>query len=165
MTFGVLAVLGIAIMVIAFFLTPIGIPGNWIMVGVIAAGAMLGEVGAGVILAALLIAASAEVVEFMIVKRLNLRYGGTNNAFWGSIGGGIVGVMIGLPVPIIGSIIAGFLGSFAGAAIVTWLETTKTDAALRVGWGVLIGRALSAAAKSAAGVVILVLGAAALLVR
>jgi uncharacterized protein len=165
MTFGVLAVLGIAIMVIALLVTPLGIPGNWIMVGVLAAGALLGEIGAGVIIAALLIAGAAEIVEFMIVKRLNLRYGGTNNAFWGAIGGGIAGVMLGLPVPIVGSIIAGFLGSFAGAALVTYLETTKTDAALRVGWGVLIGRALSAAAKCAAGVVILVLGTAALLVR
>jgi uncharacterized protein YqgC (DUF456 family) len=165
MTFGVLAVLGIAVMVIALFLTPIGIPGNWIMVGVLAAGALLGEVGVGVLIATLLIAGFAEIVEFMIVKRLNLRYGGSSNAFWGSIGGGIVGVMVGLPVPIVGSIIAGFVGSFAGAAIVTYLETTKTDAAMRVGWGVLLGRGLSAAAKSAAGVVILVLGAAALLVR
>ena len=165
MTFGVLAILGIVVMVIALFLTPIGIPGNWIMVGVLAAAAMLGEVGVGVIVAALLIAGAAEVIEFMIVNRLNLRYGGTNRAFWGSIAGGIIGVMVGVPVPIVGSIVAGFIGSFVGAAVVTYLETTKSDAALRVGWGVLIGRALSAAAKSAAGVVILVMGAAALLVR
>jgi uncharacterized protein len=165
MTFGVLAVLGIAVMFIALFLTPLGIPGNWIMVGVLAAGALLGEVGVGVMIAALLLAGAAEIVEFMIVNRLNVRYGGTSRAFWGSIAGGIMGVMVGLPVPIVGSVIAGFLGSFVGAAVVTWFETTRSDAALRVGWGVLIGRALSAAAKSAAGVVILVLGAAALLVR
>ena len=165
MTFGVLAGLGIAIMTISLFLTPIGLPGNWIMVGVIAAGALLGEVGAGVLVAALLIALAAEAVEYLVVQRLNLRYGGSRNAFWGAIGGGIIGVVVGIPVPIIGSVIAGFLGSFVGAAVVTWLETKTTDAALRVGWGVLIGRALSAAAKTAAGVVILVVGAAALLVR
>lgn len=165
MVFGVLAVLAIVVMVIALFLTPLGVPGNWIMVGVLAAAAIFGEVSAGVMIAALLIAGAAEVVEFMIVSRLNLRYGGTNRAFWGSIAGGIVGVMVGIPVPVVGSIVAGFVGSFVGAAIVTYLETTKSDAALRVGWGVLIGRALSAAAKSAAGVVILVVGAAALLVR
>ena len=165
MTFGVLAILGIAIMCVSLFLTPIGVPGNWIMIGVLAAGAMLGEVGAGVLVAALFIALAAEVVEFLIVKRLNLRYGGSNKAFWGAIGGGIIGVLIGIPVPVIGSVIAGFAGSFAGAGLVTYLETRTTDAALRVGWGVLIGRALSAAAKTGAGVVILVIGAAALLLR
>lgn len=165
MTFGVMAILGIAIMCVSLFLTPLGIPGNWIMVGVLAAGAFFGEVGAGVLVAVLLIALVAEVVEFFVVKRLNLRYGGSTKAFWGAIGGGIVGVLVGVPVPIIGSIIAGFAGSFAGAALVTYMETKTTDAAMRVGWGVLIGRALSAAAKTGAGVVILVLGAAALLVR
>jgi len=161
---GALAILGILVMVISLFLTPIGIPGNWIMVGVLAAGALLGEVGAGVLIATLLIALAAEGVEFLIVQRLNLRYGGSKRAFWGAIAGGIVGVIIGVPIPIIGSIIAGFAGSFVGAALVTWMETKAADAAMRVGWGVLIGRALSAAAKTGAGVVILVLGAAALLV-
>jgi hypothetical protein len=165
MTHGVLALLGIAIMGGSLFLTPLGLPGNWIMVGVLAAGAILGEVGAGVLIATLLVAVSAELVEFLIVQRLNLRYGGSKNAFWGAIGGGIIGVVAGLPVPIVGSIIAGFIGSFAGAALVTYLESKTADHALRVGWGILIGRALAAAAKTAAGVVILVLGAAALLVR
>jgi uncharacterized protein len=164
MTVGGLAILGIAIMVVALFLTPIGIPGNWIMVGVLAAGAFMGEVGAGVLIAVLLIALAAELVEFLIVQRLNVRYGGSKRAFWGAIAGGFAGVLVGVPIPIIGSIIAGFVGSFAGAALVTWMETKTADSAMRVGWGVLIGRALSAAAKTGAGVVILVLGAAALLV-
>ena len=75
----------------------------------------------------------------------------------------IFGVVVGIPVPIIGSIIAGFVGSFAGAALVTWLEARDMGQAGRVGWGVLMGRMWAAAVKTAAGVVILVAGGAALL--
>lgn len=156
--------IGIAIMVLSLFLTPLGLPGNWIMIAVLAAGAYFGTVGLFALLACLLIAAAGEVVEFLVLQRLNLRYGGSRRAFWGAIAGGIAGVIIGLPLPIIGPIIAGFLGSFAGAAGVTWWETRRAAAATRVGWGVVLGRMWAAAAKTAAGVAILVLGAADLLI-
>ena len=108
-------------------------------------------------------AIAAEAVEYLLVQRHNLRYGGSGRAFWGAIAGGIVGVMVGLPVPVVGSLIAGFLGTFAGAALVTFMETRKLDSASRVGWGVLLGRMWAAAVKTAAGVAILVMGAAAFL--
>jgi uncharacterized protein YqgC (DUF456 family) len=158
-----LAAVGIIVMVIALFLTPLGVPGLWIMVGVLAVGAALGEVGVLILMVCLALAFAAELLEFMIVGKLNLRYGGSRLAFWGAIAGGIAGVMIGLPVPILGSLVAGFLGSFAGAVAATLYETRKMDAAARVGWGVLLGRMWSAAVKVAVGMVVLVLGAAALL--
>jgi uncharacterized protein YqgC (DUF456 family) len=114
-------------------------------------------------MACLALAFVAELLEFLIVQKLNLRYGGSRLAFWGAIFGGIAGVVIGMPIPIIGSIIAGFLGSFAGAMGATYYETRKFDAARRVGWGVLLGRMWAAATKVAAGIVIFVLGSAALL--
>lgn len=158
-----MSAIAIAIMVVALFLTPLGLPGNWIMIAVLAAGAWYGVVGALVLIACVLVAAAAEVIEFLLVKRLSLKYGGSRRAFWGAIGGGIIGVVVGAPVPVVGSIIAGFVGSFAGAAAVTLHETRSTDAAKRVGWGVLLGRMWAAAAKTAAGVAILVLGAASFL--
>jgi hypothetical protein len=158
-----MTLLAIGIMVIALFLTPLGLPGNWIMIAVLAAGAYYGYVHPLIIITCVLLAAVAEVIEFMLVKRLSLKYGGSRRAFWGAIAGGIVGALVGAPVPVVGSIIAGFAGSFAGAALVTYRETRSTDAARRVGWGVLLGRAWAAAAKTAAGVAILVLGASAFL--
>jgi uncharacterized protein len=158
-----LAVLGIVIMVAALLLTPLGLPGLWIMVAVLAVGAWAGEVGWLILGVAAVLAAAAELVEFLIVDRLNVRYGGSRLAFWGAIAGGIAGVMIGLPVPIFGSVVAGFLGSFVGAAAATLYETRQVEAAARVGWGTLLGRMWAAAAKVAAGVMILVLGGAALL--
>jgi uncharacterized protein YqgC (DUF456 family) len=50
-----------------------------------------------------------------------------------------------------------------GAALVTYAETKQMISAHRVGWGAVIGRALSAISKTAAGIVILVLATAALL--
>lgn len=149
-------------MVAALLLTPLGVPGLWIMVAVLAAGAWAGQVGLLVLGICIVLAAAAEVAEYLIIDRLNLRYGGSRLAFWGAIAGGIAGVMIGMPIVIIGPLVAGFLGSFVGAALATLYETRRVEAAARVGWGTLLGRMWAAAAKVAAGVVILVLGGAAL---
>ena len=159
-----LALIGILVMIAALLLIPLGIPGTWIMVGVLVVGTIQGEVGVLVLMGCLALAFVAEALEFFIVKRLNIRYGGSRLAFWGAIIGGFAGVMIGLPVPIIGSIIAGFLGSVVGAAAATLYETRKLDKTLRVSFGILIGRMWSAVAKVGVGIVILVIGAAALLV-
>jgi uncharacterized protein len=158
-----LAVLGILIMAVALFLTPLGVPGLWIMVAVLGVGTWLGAVGVTILVMCVVLAAAAEVVEYLIIDRLNVRYGGSRLAFWGAIIGGVAGVLIGMPVPVIGSIIAGFLGSFAGAAVATLYETRKVESAARVGWGTLMGRMWAAAAKVAAGMIIFVLGSAALL--
>lgn len=152
------SLIGIPIMTIALFLTPLGLPGNWIMIAVLAGAAFFGEIGLAVLAAALAIAFVGEAIEFFIVKRYNLRYGGSNRAFWGALGGGLLGTFIGIPVPIIGSIVAGIIGSFVGALLVTFAEAGTVSAAARVGWGVALGRMWSAAAKTAAGICILVLG-------
>jgi uncharacterized protein len=158
-----LAFLGVAVMLVALLLTPLGVPGLWIMVGVLAVGAWTGAVGMLVLGACIVLAAAAELVEYLIIERMNVRFGGSRRAFWGAIAGGIAGVMIGFPIAIIGPLIAGFLGSFAGAALATLYETRRVEAAARVGWGTLLGRMWAAGAKVAAGTVILVLGSASLL--
>lgn len=159
-----MSIIGILVMGVALFLTPLGIPGLWIMVGVIGIGAIAGEVSVVIVVTCLALALVAELLEFLIVQKLNVRYGGSRLAFWGAIFGGVIGVIIGMPVPVIGSLIAGFLGSFAGAMAATLYETRRFDSAARVGWGVLLGRVWAAATKVATGIIIFVLGSAALLV-
>jgi uncharacterized protein YqgC (DUF456 family) len=158
-----MTLLVIAIMVGALLLTPLGAPGNWIMLIVVAVAAFSGRISYPVLALCVVVALIAEVIEWMILKRMTGRYGGSKRAFWGAIAGGIIGVIVGVPVPIIGSVIAGFIGSFAGAAVVTYMEARDMGQAGRVGWGVLMGRMLAAAVKTAAGIVILVAGAAAML--
>ena len=153
----------ILILVGALFTIPIGLPGLWIMIGVVAVGAIMKEIGIVVVLLTLAIAIFAELIEFFVVKRLTAQYGGSRKAFWGAIAGGTIGMFVGVPVPIIGSIVAGFIGSFIGAALVTYSETKEMRSAHRVGWGAVLGRALSAVTKTAAGLTILIITAAALL--
>jgi uncharacterized protein YqgC (DUF456 family) len=159
----VLTWLLIVVLVIGLLVIPLGLPGIWIMIGVVAVGAIMREVGTPIVMTTLLIAVLAELIEFFIVKRLTQQYGGSRKAFWGAIIGGTAGLLVGIPIPIVGSIIAGLLGTFVGAALVTYAETKQMISAHRVGWGAVIGRALSAISKTAAGIVILVLATAALL--
>lgn len=158
-----LTTLALALMVLALFLIPLGVPGLWVMIAVLAVATWQGAVGTLMLLACAAVALGAELIEFLIVSRMNTRYGGSRLAFWGAIIGGVAGVVVGVPVPVIGSIIAGFIGTFVGAMAATLYETRRMDTASRVGWGVLLGRMWAAAVKVAAGVIILVLGAAALL--
>ena len=46
--------------------------------------------------------------------------GGSGNN-WGAVLGGMVGLLVGAPVPVIGSLVTAFLGTFAGALMVTGL--------------------------------------------
>src|SRR5690606_41260760 len=79
--------IGVAVMFGSLFLTPLGLPGNWIMIIVVAVGPFYGEVGVAVLLAALGLALAAEVVEFWNVMRYNLRYGGGRQGASGSPAG------------------------------------------------------------------------------
>ena len=158
------AILGILIMIPALFIIPLGLPGLWIMVAVLAAGALAGEVGLAPLATAVALAVAAELAEFLFVKRMSDRYGGSRGAFWGALVGGLVGVIVGAPIPVIGSVVAGILGTFLGAAAVTLWEQRNLPSAARVGWGVVLGRIFAITAKMAVGVVILVTGAWALLV-
>lgn len=150
-------ILGLIILAGALFLIPLGLPGIWIMVAVAAVGALGGEVGAFVVMASIALAGAAELAEFLLVKRLSIRYGGSNRAFWGAIVGGLIGMLIGFPVAVIGPLIAGVLGTFAGAAGVTLWEGQRLRLAGRVGWGAIVGRAAAAAIKISAGIAIMII--------
>lgn len=158
-----MTIVGIVVMILALLSIPLGLPGLWVMVGILAIAAIVGEVGFWMLAISIIIATIGELIEYVIVGKMTERYGGSRTAFWGALGGGFAGIIIGLPVPIIGSVIAGMLGAFVGAALVTFAETKELRSAHRVGWGVVLGRAFSAVAKTAAGVAIFVLGTAALL--
>lgn len=159
-----LAVAAVVLMGAALLLVPLGLPGTWIMLAVVAAGAVAGEVGWATVVGLGLLLAAAEAAEFFLVKAAAERHGGSPSAFWGAVAGGILGVVVGAPVPVVGSLVAGVAGTFVGAFAVSLWRTRKARSAARVGWGAVLGRAASAAVKTAAGIVVLVVGAGALLV-
>ena len=157
------ALAAIALMVAGLLVIPLGFPGLWLMLGVLALAAYDGAVGWWIVAVLAVGAAMAEVAEFFIVRHTSDRYGASRRAFWGAMAGGLVGVFIGFPIPILGPLIGGLLGTFAGAAIVTWWQTRHLQTAGRAALGAVIGRGFAAAVKTAAGFAILVFGAAALL--
>jgi uncharacterized protein len=154
----VVAIVAVVVMALAIVLIPLGWPGTWVMVGIVAMGAVLGEVSVGIVVLVMLIAGAAELVEFLIVQQTSTRYGGSSRAFWGAVIGGTVGVFVGFPVPVLGPVIAGFLGSFLGAAIATIREGGGVTAASRVGWGVVLARVISTGVKVAAAFMVLAIG-------
>lgn len=158
----VAAVLLVLLMVGALFLIPLGLPGIWIMILVLVGMTVLGEVAWITLGALVLLALVAEGVEWATVAWMGKRYGGSSRAFWGAIAGGLLGVVIGMPIPIVGPLLAGIAGTFLGAAAVTLHETRSLETASRVGWGTALGRTIAVGVKTAAGLVILVVGGGAL---
>lgn len=152
----VVEVAAVVVMTGGLLVIPLGVPGLWVMVAALVAAVLLGApVGWGTVLALAVVAAVAELAEFVAVKVASDRYGGSNRAFWGAIAGGIVGVLVGTPVPVVGSLVGLLVGTFGGAVAVACLDSRDAGDAVRVGWGAVLGRAAAAAAKTAAGLAIL----------
>ena len=153
--FSIVAVLA---MVAALGIVPFGLPGLWIMVGILLVGAVAGAVTWPTWMFATAVTGAAELGEYWLVGHFGDRYGGSRRAFWGALLGGFVGLFLGMPIPVIGSMVAAFVGSFVGAAAVTLLETRSATAATRVGWGVLLGRTGAVVLKVGVGSAVLALG-------
>lgn len=154
----VLGIIVTGIMFLCILLIPLGLPGTWLEVGIITIGAILSYVSWVIVLVVFILALIAEVLEFLIVRAMSARYGGTPAVFWGAIVGGIIGVFVGVPIPVFGSVAGGVLGSFLGAVAVSVYRSRDLLAASRVGWGVVLARGMAAFVKVATGFVILVLG-------
>ncbi|NNM34571.1 MAG: DUF456 domain-containing protein [Gemmatimonadetes bacterium] len=152
----VLSVLAVAAMLVCLVAVPLGLPGVWGMVVIAGIGAAVGRITVSTWLVLALVAGIAELAEFLAVKNVGARYGGSGKAFWGAVVGGIAGALVGTPVPLVGSFVGVFVGTFIGAGAVTVLEGRSLVEAGTVGWGALLGRGLAVALKGAAGVIILV---------
>ena len=150
-----IAVTTILAMLGCLALIPLGLPGLWLIVALTLGLVLVGELtwmfGLVVAGAALV----AEVGEIVVLKRFGRVFGGSSRAFWGAIIGGMVGLFVGVPVPIIGSVITAFAGTFLGAGVVTWMETTSLERSARVGWGVLLARTVAIAIKVTTAVVVI----------
>ena len=152
----VLSVLAVVAMLVCLVAVPLGLPGVWGMVVIAAIGTAVGRITLGTWLALVAVAGIAELAEFLVVKKVGERFGGSTKAFWGAIAGGIIGAVVGTPVPLVGSVVGVFVGTFVGASVITVFEGRPLLEAGTVGWGALLGRGLAVGLKGAAGVVILI---------
>jgi uncharacterized protein YqgC (DUF456 family) len=140
-------------------LTPIGVPGAWMLIGVagsvdvtvmLAGGSVL-PFGLTSLAVAAAAAAAGELLEF-VAASLGARAGGASRAgMAGSMIGGLVGVIAGtllIPVPIVGSVAGALLGVAAGAVIgETAFHGRSAGEAMRPATGAVIGRVLGSLAK------------------
>jgi uncharacterized protein YqgC (DUF456 family) len=162
--------LGIALFallaLVGLVLTPLGLPGLWVIVAGVLTYGWLTEsrtVSVGIIALVVGLAFLGELLEYWVGFRYTRIYGGSKSAGWGALLGGIAGAIVGMPVPVLGSVIGAFAGSFVGAVAFEWLHSRRGPTAVRAGWGALAGRAVSAAVKTALGLVIAVVGVFAML--
>jgi uncharacterized protein YqgC (DUF456 family) len=143
----------VAICLVSLFIIPLGLPGLWVMIAAAIGYSILlpKSIGIVTIIGITLIAVVAEVLEFTLTGTYAKKYGGSRRASWGAIIGGTVGAIIGVPIPIIGPIIGGFAGAFIGALVFEYSRGSGADVSTRVAWGALVGKAVAAAMKVAAG--------------
>ena len=141
-------------LLVCIALIPIGLPGLWIIVlivlGLVVAGSLTWTFG----LIATGVAAAAELGELLVLRRFGTVYGGSRKAFWGAVLGGVIGLFVGVPIPLIGPLVTAFFGTFVGAGLVTFLETRSIARSTRVGWGFLVARTAAVGLKVASAVVL-----------
>lgn len=145
------------------------LPGNWLLLGLVALFAWLAsaETGRGIswmtvgILAGL--AVIGEVIEFFAGAAGAAKQGASKRSIFyslvGGMAGSIMGAMAGLPVPVIGSLIAallgGSLGAFAGAYLGEKSVERPHGESIAVARGAFTGRLWGTVGKFAVGAVML----------
>ncbi len=129
----------------------LGLPGNWLMVMVTTIYACFAPahspaaIGWRTVVTILVLAAVGEIVEVVASAMGVSKQGGSRQsavmALLGSIGGGMLGVLIGVPIPLVGSVVAAVffagLGAMAGAILGEISVGQRLDTSWRVGKAVL----------------------------
>jgi uncharacterized protein len=151
------ALLLVAVVLVSWLLTLLGLPGNWLMVLATAIYAYLvpGQssvaLGWKTVVVLIVLAALGEMVELVAGAIGVARAGGSRRgavlALAGSVLGIFVGMFVGVPIPVIGPIVAAALfaglGAMAGAILGEVSLGRKLDASWQIGklafWGRLAG--------------------------
>lgn len=143
---------------------PFGLPGTWLQIGatvvllLASSGTKMSWLWIG---AFVLVALVGEGIEFLSGQWGAKRFGGSSKAAWGALIGGVGGAFCGslIPVPLVGSVIASFIGTFSGAVIGQMREEKTKSPNMRVGLGAVIGRAVGVAFKLFIALVIFIVSA------
>jgi hypothetical protein len=171
------ALLLILILLACWFVTMLGMPGNWLMVAATALYACLvpaqSRVALGwkTVLALLVLAALGEIVELLAGALGAARAGGSRRgavmALAGSILGGLLGIIVGLPIPLVGSILAAVLfaalGALAGAVLGETWSGKGPSASWQIAKVAFWGRLKGTLGKLLIGAIMILVAAVALL--
>jgi uncharacterized protein YqgC (DUF456 family) len=158
-------ILLLILMLTGLFLNILGLPGLWLIVlSYIVYAWVTGwniYVGLPSIIALLLLALAAELVEFLAGAAGSHAAGGRKRGMLGAIVGGIIGGIVGtgvIPIPIVGTIVGACAGAFIGAFALEYADK-DADHAMRVGIGAAKGRFWGIVWKSAFGILMFLVAA------
>jgi uncharacterized protein YqgC (DUF456 family) len=154
----------------AWLLSLVALPGNWIVLALAALFAWLfpaGEAGRGLTWMTIgflaVLAVIGEIIEFAAGAAGAAKHGASRRgvalSIVGAMVGSIVGLAIGTPIPVLGSfvmaLVGGAAGAFVGAYVGEAWKGKPEEARLAAGRGAFTGRIWGTVGKLAAGVVML----------
>jgi len=172
----VFAILLVLLLLGAWLLTLLNLPGNWVIVGAAAIYVLVVEptsvvaMGWWTVLALVILATIGEIAEFAAGAANAARVGGSRRgavlAIIGSVIGGVIGLGVGIPIPVIGPFIGAVLlagaGAFVGAMLGESWKGRGLDESWQVGEAAFWGRLGGSLAKIFVGGVMVIVATAAL---
>jgi uncharacterized protein YqgC (DUF456 family) len=140
----ILALLCIALMILSLMLIFLGLPGTWVIIGIVgvwAAFAAPGMFGWGFFLTIIALAALGEVMEFMAGYYGGKRFGGSSKGSIGGMIGAIAGGILCAPLFFgFGALPGALAGGFAGCFVVEKMQGVSGKDAARAAFGATLGR-------------------------
>ena len=159
--FGITAISGVFLFVLGLvmLLTVFGLPGNWIMLILVAVWhfvlPMPSALNIWYWIIVLAIAVLGEVMEFFLQVKQAKKYGSSNTGTVGGVIGAIVGAILLAPFLFgIGAFIGAMLGAWCGCFVFELLRGMDSRTAARAALGAMFGRFLGTVTKLGCGVVI-----------
>ena len=143
-------------MLIGLAVTPLGLPGNWLILAcAVVYGFATHWAKFGWLFVVLLAAAAVigEIIEALSAALGAKSYGASTDATIAAIVGSIAGLVAGSGIaPIVGTIAGAFAGAFLGAFLYEYVRLKDLRQSFRSGMGAFMGRTAAVVAKEAIGV-------------
>lgn len=166
-----LAVVLVLLCIVLWGLNLFALPGNWLAVLLLALYAWLGPqegrtaISFYPVVAALVCALLAEILEFAAgafgAKRAGGSRRGTIMAVIGSMIGAVLGAVVGLPIPLVGPVLAAILfagvGATAGAVYGEWTDGRSWKESWSIGHAAFWGRTFGTLGKVSVGSLIVII--------
>jgi hypothetical protein len=144
------------LMLIGLALTPLGLPGNWLILAcAMGYGFITGWDKFGWEYIALLAGAAfaGEILEFLSASAGARRYGSSRGgevaALIGSLGGAVIGAGVGF---LVGALLGAFAGAFLAVFVYEYARLNDSRQAVRAGMGALVGKTVAVIMKEVIGV-------------
>jgi len=157
----ILALIGLdLVLLIGWIAIPLGLSGNFILLGAALATALLtgfDAVGWPALIIMAVAVALGEIIEVLLGSLVAQKYGASRWGMLGAFVGGLIGAVLGTMIlPIIGSILGSFWGAGLGALLFELLHRKQVAPGMRAGWGAIIGKFMATGIKISIGTAMIV---------